>query len=301
MQGSAWSMEQPIPSSKDRVKQGESSIRCSTTIPFRSANKAKTTQWEHRGQRNTSRVGRNGTRKPKGPARHHLFKHTSHNATSSSRQAELQEQVTHERQGPQENQHGKRNGRYIRREWGYDHGWEQPETAEATRALKTSTRVNHNELITQFPIEYRRTINQNEYSLKILQYNVMKSRDKIIARLLRDPKIQEYDILALQEPWRNPFIPTTHNPISHSFHLYFPKDNREVPARVYFFVNKRIDPNRWTFTEYTPDLSTLEITTRTLTVEEVAKFYIHNIYNPPRSLDHRTSYLPYLRTVLSAY
>ncbi|PQE23329.1 reverse transcriptase protein [Rutstroemia sp. NJR-2017a BBW] len=53
-----------------------------------------------------------------------------------------------------------------------------------------------------------------------------------MATLLRDPKIQEYDILALQEPWRNPFTSTTHNPISHSFHLCFPKDSKEAPARL---------------------------------------------------------------------
>ena len=37
-------------------------------------------------------------------------------------------------------------------------------------------------------------------ALTILQYNVMKSRDEVMATLLRDPSIQNYDILALQEP-----------------------------------------------------------------------------------------------------
>ncbi len=40
----------------------------------------------------------------------------------------------------------------------------------------------------------------NREDIKILQYNVMKSRDIVMATLLRDPRIQEYDILALQEP-----------------------------------------------------------------------------------------------------
>jgi hypothetical protein len=48
-------------------------------------------------------------------------------------------------------------------------------------------------------------------------------------------------------------------------------------------------------------LSTLEITTISPTVEAATKIYIHNVYNPPKSSDHRTSCLPYLRTVLSAY
>jgi ribonuclease HI len=129
----------------------------------------------------------------------------------------------------------------------------------------------------------------------------MKSRDVVMATLLRDPRIQEYDVLALQEPWRNPFISTTHNPITHSFHICFPNNSREAPARVCFFVNKRIDPNRWRFTDYTRDLSTLEITTITPTAEATTKIYIHNVYNPPRSSDYRMSCLPHLRTVLSAH
>lgn len=122
-----------------------------------------------------------------------------------------------------------------------------------------------------------------------------------MATLLRDPRIQEYDILAFQEPWRNPFISTTHNPITHSFHLRFPNDSREAPARVCFFVNKRIDPNRWRFTGHTRDLCTIEITTKTPATEAATKIYIHNVYNSPRSSDHRTSCLPHLRTALSAY
>lgn len=122
-----------------------------------------------------------------------------------------------------------------------------------------------------------------------------------MATLLRDPKIQGYDILALQEPWRNLFLPTTHNPISHSFHLRFPTDSREAPARVCFLVNRRIDSSGWKFTEHTRDLNTLEVTTRASNADITSKIVIHNVYNPPRSSDHRASCLPHLRTALSAY
>jgi len=53
-------------------------------------------------------------------------------------------------------------------------------------------------------MEHRRLMNYNTDGLKILQYNVMRSRDEVMATLLRDPKIQDYDILALQEPWKKP-------------------------------------------------------------------------------------------------
>ena len=37
-------------------------------------------------------------------------------------------------------------------------------------------------------------------TLRILQYNVRKSRDTVMATLLRDPRVMDYDILAIQEP-----------------------------------------------------------------------------------------------------
>ena len=47
-----------------------------------------------------------------------------------------------------------------------------------------------------------------ENTLTILQYNVRKSRDTVMATLLRDPRIKDLDIIAIQEPWRNSFSET---------------------------------------------------------------------------------------------
>jgi hypothetical protein len=58
-------------------------------------------------------------------------------------------------------------------------------------------------------------------TLSILQYNVRKSRDMVMATLLRDPQIHEYDILAIQEPWRNPYTATTHHPAKDVSHLCY--------------------------------------------------------------------------------
>lgn len=78
-------------------------------------------------------------------------------------------------------------------------------------------------------------------TLKILQYNVRKSRDTVMATLLRDPRVMDYDVLAVQEPWRNPFMSTTHHPAKAQFHLCYPAAIEGGPARVCFFVNKRLD------------------------------------------------------------
>jgi uncharacterized protein YbaA (DUF1428 family) len=34
-------------------------------------------------------------------------------------------------------------------------------------------------------------------TLRILQYNVRKSRDTVMVTLLRDPRVMEYDVLAI--------------------------------------------------------------------------------------------------------
>jgi hypothetical protein len=58
-------------------------------------------------------------------------------------------------------------------------------------------------------------------TLKILQYNVRKSRDTVMAALLRDSRVMEYDILVIQEPWRNPFMSTTHHLAKAHFNLCY--------------------------------------------------------------------------------
>jgi hypothetical protein len=37
----------------------------------------------------------------------------------------------------------------------------------------------------------------SQTTLKILQYNVRKSRDTLMSTLLRDPRVMEYDVLAI--------------------------------------------------------------------------------------------------------
>jgi hypothetical protein len=66
--------------------------------------------------------------------------------------------------------------------------------------------------------------------LNILQYNVRKSRDMVMVSLLRDPEIYDFDIIAIQEPWRNPYTATTHHPAKDRFHLCYPWSEQETFA-----------------------------------------------------------------------
>jgi len=65
-------------------------------------------------------------------------------------------------------------------------------------------------------------------NLLILQYNVVKSKGQSYGQL-RDERIGDFDIIAIQELWRNPYFHTTHYPCSRSFHLLYP-DDPEVRA-----------------------------------------------------------------------
>ncbi len=108
--------------------------------------------------------------------------------------------------------------------------------------------------------------------LRILQYNVQKSRDVVLASLFQDPRILEYDILAIQEPWRNPFIATSYHPLKAHFQLIY-LDN--AGTRVCFYIHKRIDPRTWSVQHITKDIAFLEITNPSLR----NKLCIFNVYN----------------------
>jgi hypothetical protein len=108
--------------------------------------------------------------------------------------------------------------------------------------------------------------------LRILQYNVWKSRDVVLASMFQNPKILEYDILAIQEPWRNPFITTSYHPLKAHFQLVYLED---AATRVCFYINKRIDPSTWSVSHVSKDVSDLAIANPT----RHNKLHIINIYN----------------------
>lgn len=92
--------------------------------------------------------------------------------------------------------------------------------------------------------------------LRILQYNVRKSSDVVLDSLFRNPRVLEYDVLAIQEPWRNPFIATTYHPLKTYFQLTY-LDN--AATRVCFYINKRIDPGTWSISHVSRDIISMTI------------------------------------------
>lgn len=92
--------------------------------------------------------------------------------------------------------------------------------------------------------------------LRILQYNVPKSRDIVLASLFSNPKITEYDIIAIQEPWRNRFINTSYHPLKGYFQLTYLDDRS---TRVCFYINKQIDRSTWNVTYISKDIIFISI------------------------------------------
>jgi 7,8-dihydro-6-hydroxymethylpterin-pyrophosphokinase len=44
----------------------------------------------------------------------------------------------------------------------------------------------------------------------------------VLAALLRDERVLDLDVLAIQEPWRNLFVEITHYLAKDRFYLYYP-------------------------------------------------------------------------------
>jgi len=122
-------------------------------------------------------------------------------------------------------------------------------------------------------------------SLKILQYNVNKSRKKVLIGLLQDQEVATYDIIATQEPWRNPFNNAPYNPRSSHFYI---SDQGDKDSRVCTYVNKRIQTDKWSETHHTKDFTTITLHTQSIRTEveqqqETRTINIHNIYNQQSS------------------
>ena len=115
----------------------------------------------------------------------------------------------------------------------------------------------------------------------LLQYNVNKSRDKVLIGLLDDRRIAKYDILAIQEPWRNTHNGEGYNPRSSPFYLI---ETISEKTRTATYVNKRIPKSQISEIYKDKDLISLKMST---TKEDI---YIHNLYIEPTT--HSTKDIP---------
>ena len=113
-----------------------------------------------------------------------------------------------------------------------------------------------------------------EHAIRILQYNVNKSRNKVLAGLMEDPRRKDFDIIAVQEPWRNTYDHAAYNPRASGFHLI---DNKRADSRISIYVNKEISIGSWEEVFHSPDVAT--VTLRLAGGTQVIN--VHNVYSPP--------------------
>ena len=83
-------------------------------------------------------------------------------------------------------------------------------------------------------------------------------------------------MIAIQEPWRNPYDSAAYNPRDSPFHLV---DAKKAGSRVSTYVNKRLPLHSWHETFHSKDLLsvTLRIAGEPL---ETRVINIHNVDNP---------------------
>lgn len=99
-----------------------------------------------------------------------------------------------------------------------------------------------------------------------------------------------YDILAIQEPWKNPFQNTTNHRLSQYFELAYLSDRN---TRVCF-----LQTNAWLF-QLGPSLMIQTIFQHFAFKRLMTVIYIHNIYNPCRGSSDPSS-LPLLRQIMAS-
>ena len=71
-------------------------------------------------------------------------------------------------------------------------------------------------------------------TLFILQYNVRNDRVGTMIPLLADERTRSYDIIAIQESWRNPHAATSLSSHHSGFHLLY---RSGADTRVCFYIN----------------------------------------------------------------
>ncbi|KAM0742770.1 hypothetical protein ACQRIT_002947 [Beauveria bassiana] len=95
-------------------------------------------------------------------------------------------------------------------------------------------------------------------------------KDIVLASLFQNKRIADYDILAIQEPWRNQFINTSYHPLKTHFQLMYLNN----PAtRVCLYINKHINPSTWQVSYVSADIISLTIR------NDDKPIHLWNVYN----------------------
>ena len=115
--------------------------------------------------------------------------------------------------------------------------------------------------------------------LTLLQYNVQKSQS-VQELLLATSALQEMDIIALQEPWKNSHLETSTSTVFSSF---LPLYCSEI-GRTLFLINKNLKLSSLHPTFWNKDFVSLEIYLE----NSSTSLWVHNLYFTPSSQENYT-------------
>ncbi|KAJ5809036.1 reverse transcriptase [Penicillium pulvis] len=99
-----------------------------------------------------------------------------------------------------------------------------------------------------------------------------------MASFLRDRRVQEASVIAVQEPWKNTLSNTTHQPISSLFQLVYPSTSLDEPPGVCFYISKNLHPGEWSCTLVDRDYQILKLR-KAHAHGNWTDLFVHNIYN----------------------
>ncbi|KAJ6029797.1 hypothetical protein N7499_012205 [Penicillium canescens] len=107
-----------------------------------------------------------------------------------------------------------------------------------------------------------------------------------MADFLRNPRVLEADIIAIQEPWENPYTDTTHHPAKATHELVYPSSNEcsGERTRVCMLISKRM--GQWTHHAHGRDVHEVRIRTGEKGEKDLR---VVNIYNPVGSIETVTT------------
>jgi exonuclease III len=123
---------------------------------------------------------------------------------------------------------------------------------------------------------------RRENRLKILQYNVQRSRNKVMIDLLEQEEVLNADILAIQEPWRNRTTEEGYNPHPERFRL-IEKNSSKTRAAIY--ISRRLREQ-----DYEPITVEEDRVSIRLKIKGRRTITVHSVYCPP--LESHSTRLP---------
>ena len=120
-----------------------------------------------------------------------------------------------------------------------------------------------------------------EEQLFIIQYNAHRSKNSVMTTFLKNFEMLKYDIIVLQESWRNNFQTIIHFSNNRWFNLIYADqiDIKGMKFKVCFYINKCINQFKIKIHFDFRDVFIIEIQLKSSKSNLTHSLWLHNIYN----------------------